>query len=1406
MINKTSKVAARSLTAIALIVMIIISCISAVAVNKDVQSTGTVPPEGKFYLIGDMNNWTEADSDYKFISGDGNKYTGTFYLDGGTSGKTYEFKLYSNGSWYSKSNVALDKGGTVFGLSDDGQNTTNNMKIKVPAGNNEVDMTFYRSYKDGSITDSRLEVTSKVIGDSNKNLPKGKTYYLTGQMNEWAKADANYKFTADPSDSNHYTLTFGMYGGKSYSLKLYANYNKVDHYFGKTGGYEIKNNGTYDVTGLEDPVTETSNNITLNLTGGLKSVKVDIYCEYGGTSNCLRFTISDVETPDHGTGNVYTAKSGVINHSESTTELINVKSTFYDYYVDEELQSNRGWRNIQNPNFRTTDNREPYTKFNRAISNYALENSAWKLPLYFGNFYHKGDDYNQYIGFKNLVNDSNKMEGYEGIPDMYSSVPGLMDTTLNDSKELVSNGVTVPYFNSSWLVNKGYGTVVHSDFPMRKTTDGHGQDYYEFDSTNGTDNCYFDNYDQAGSGGLTMNYGAGSNYGIYDANSGYGGKGAQNGIGFFPFDRRSDHSNNAYDFGFGMRLDIDFTLGADGKTNGENTVFNFSGDDDLWVYLDGVLVLDMGGDHKMSSGCIDFSTLKTYINNISTKNQKEDLTYKSGTYDVDGSTYGYAADFPKLFSDSTARTGSSKFNNNNVNAHHTLTVFYMERGMIESNLKVGFNFEPITDSLDVTKTVNTSNVNTKLQTAVKNADDFGFAIQENGADVSNKKYKYSDNGIINNAKTNGNTATLSDGDSASFNSQFAIDNNLTVTEGTPKKTIISNMDTDSLIYLDTKDMSCSWFFNNGAVPAISFDNGATFHQMFSYETGGRTIYYYESEKDSSSNNKSFIIGRKDDMGIWNRVRFSAITENTNCINVKAWRTTSTGDISVVDNSESISEVTKFALTPPSSGDYTIDTTKESLLAGHYNTNWSLYDVSGTSPDLITTGNTKVSNFQYKNKVNDDLVSTHLRLDYVNTPQVADIKVNKNVVDESGNQIVDDTQFDVTLKLDINGDGAYQDYGLTGKISQSSPYTFTGIPVGVKYKVEEHTPSGYKVSYGTVNTNTGILGNAGATVDVINTVTPASITAGITKTLDGMVYDGSTFQFKLVGLASTTVGGVTTEDTSSVTDTISTVVDGNAAFNSIDYSTEGTYLYKITEEPLVDGHDYQTDSSVYIFKVVVAKDNGVLKATGTYYRGASSQSVKEIIDANNTAAIASFKNTSTKAQATVLKADKVNPDGTVPADAKKLEGAEFTLYKVDDDGIRTGTKVESKTTDRNGEITFTDLDIFKSGKNGNGGTKEYQWYYVVETASAEGYTLSTNEQWFSFDGGHYDSTKNVYTHSFAALNTLITVPYAGINYLMQHNFILYGTLVLGLGAICSCGYMLRKRRLGAKAPTNKHGRK
>lgn len=1236
-------------------------------------------------------------------------------------------------------------------------------------------------------------------------MTQGVDYYLIGTMcsPEWSTTDTRFALTKVNGDDNHYTGTFKLTGQKTYEFKIYN--SDGDYYAVSNATFS---EGTQTITGLTNDAS--ASNMSLVIPAGTTEVTVDMYCEYSKNSK-VTFTLNNLGTGDvtqGGTGHSYTAKSGVKNHS-STTELLKVKSTFFDYYNDEEVDGT--WRDSLTGFYRTvksgntSHNREPYEKFNRAIGQYVngVNNSAWKTPLYFGDFNTdksgpQPDGYQGY-GVSNLKkffsvpNNSNATSS-----TVYGSVAGLADVLLNSNKKLSKNNVTMPYFDEDWLVDNGYGTVVHSDFPMRKTTKN-GQDYYEFNSNNGEDNVYFDNYDKAGSGGLTMNYGTGDNYKIYDSLSGFSTEG--NGVGFFPFDRQSDHQKNGYDYGFGMRLDLDFTLGANGKTNGQDTVFNFSGDDDLWVYLDGVLVLDMGGDHKKSNGCINFSTLKSYVNNIDTTYQGSDLVYKSGSATVDGTTYGYSADFPTLFSDDTTRSGSSKFNNNNVNAHHTLTVFYMERGMIESNLKVGFNFEPITDSLDVTKKVDASGVNSKLQSAVKNADDFGFAIKENNADVSNKKYKYTSNGTQYNAKTNGNTATLADDESASFNSQFTVGSQLTVTEGDPKETIVSNMDTSNLVYLDTKNSSCSWFFNNGAVPAISFDGGTTFNQMFSYTVDGRTVYYYESEKDSNNKNKDFIIGRKDDKGIWNKVKYSAITDSANCVNVKAWRTTKVGDTSVADNNSTISDYVKFASNPPSDGSYTIDTTKKSKLT--YDTNWTLYDVSET-PNQISSGSSKESSFKYINDDDDDMIPTHLRLDYVNTPQVADITVNKIVVDEDGNQLSDDTQFDVTLTLDINGDGVYQDYGLTGKISQSTPYVFTGIPVGVDYKVEETTPGGYTATY---TGQTGTLNNLGATVEVTNEKAPASIAPEISKTLDGEAYTGTIFSFSLEGIASTTVDGVTTVDTSSYTDSVDEVTNGKGTFKTIKYNSEGTYLYKITEDDVKFTDDYQKDTSVYILKVEVTTDPTTgLVAEGKYYKGTASKSPAEIVEAGNEGTV-TFANNSTKGQITVLKVDKVDEDGNPTADAKRLEGAEFTLYKVDDDGKRTGTKVESKTTDSNGEVTFTDLDIFVDGYNGQDDIKKYQWYYVVETASAEGYTLSTNEQWFRFgNGADYDDVKHVYTHSFAALNTLITVPYAGVNYLMQHNFILYGILILGLGAILSTAYMLRKRNTKAKAHVNKHGRK
>ena len=185
----------------------------------------------------------------------------------------------------------------------------------------------------------------------------------------------------------------------------------------------------------------------------------------------------------------------------------------------------------------------------------------------------------------------------------------------------------------------------------------------------------------------------------------------------------------------------------------------------------------------------------------------------------------------------------------------------------------------------------------------------------------------------------------------------------------------------------------------------------------------------------------------------------------------------------------------------------------------------------------------------------------------------------------------------------------------------------------------------------------------------------------------------------------------------------------------------------------------------------------------------------------------FENVSTKGEITVLKVDKINDDGTVPDDAIRLKGAEFSLYKVTGDKVTPGANdnpIQTLATDKNGEITFSDLDIFAENGNGISGAKNYQWYYVVETAAAEGYTLSENQQWFCFDGATYDDTNNIYTHSFAALNVQIAVPHTGIDYLMPHNFLLYGSLVLGVGTVLACAYMLRKKKTRAKAPVGKHG--
>lgn len=209
--------------------------------------------------------------------------------------------------------------------------------------------------------------------------------------------------------------------------------------------------------------------------------------------------------------------------------------------------------------------------------------------------------------------------------------------------------------------------------------------YYEYDSTNGKDNAYITNISKSDKT-AQLNYYNNSNK-VYSAN---------NAAGFFPFDYNDYNSHTstdstggdvAHDLGFGMKLEIPFTLEAGGQfSDGIHQVFEFSGDDDLWVFVDDHLVLDLGGAHARTEGTIDFATRTVTATN------------------TEGVTNGASA--------STRNTSfSSWFDNSDADAIHTMKIYYMERGMFDSNLKFGFSFHAIPNQLKTEKKVRTANIN-----------------------------------------------------------------------------------------------------------------------------------------------------------------------------------------------------------------------------------------------------------------------------------------------------------------------------------------------------------------------------------------------------------------------------------------------------------------------------------------------------------------------------------------------------------------------------------------------------------------------------------------------------------------------------------------------------------------------
>lgn len=446
------------------------------------------------------------------------------------------------------------------------------------------------------------------------------------------------------------------------------------------------------------------------------------------------YTVRDAET---GKG---TTVVDVPNEVEKRNEdELYVNTTIYDYYSDYELNGLN--RDNYQSNIPVDSHRiyQPFRQFNMAVSDYYQVNGATS-PLYWGNFqnYNDATDFKNIAGTMNLFGypnskddlnlyqkffyENNSMWGSDGnkLSSGNNATQGLVaDQLNNNSLQLKTDSGTAlaPFFDKDFLNgNNSKNTVLgkvyeNVTFPFVKKA----MRSSSTESTGTLDYWYFNSGDkEATNKNLQLKYDATDEYFLQSNNEEVKGSttnGATANGNYFPLNS-SKQSGKAsqLNYGFGQKFDLKFRLTSDGKVldsaNKEVPIeFNFSGDDDVWVFIDGQLVLDIGGDHAVVTGRIDFANKKATVS--SAKNSS-----------LGGTSNGEVEkDFPKELD-----------TNNYFTKEHTLTMFYMERGLWESNMQITFNF-PQENKLTVEKEVDTTGANDIFKESLADVGTFDFEIK-----------------------------------------------------------------------------------------------------------------------------------------------------------------------------------------------------------------------------------------------------------------------------------------------------------------------------------------------------------------------------------------------------------------------------------------------------------------------------------------------------------------------------------------------------------------------------------------------------------------------------------------------------------------------------------------------------
>lgn len=1110
----------------------------------------------------------------------------------------------------------------------------------------------------------------------------------------------------------------------------------------------------------------------------------------------------------------------VENSFKDNPNIVGVDATYFDYWSD--MEQANGYLQCQG-NDNMYDYWYQFDNFNNYISKIALPHkSDWKYPLYFGNMY-KGEEHKKTFtdhagGLTNIndyddnyyyaVNNANGMKWGNG--NFNQSLQGLMYNTLDSKGNLqVANGVKAPYFDAEALSTATYNdkrvaNVYKSSFPFRATTDSDGVTTYEFTSKNAADNIYF-TWD-----GLTptkINYGAGEQFGVHDDLGKFGG--TENGYGVFPFNNTQNTStgkgtNSNLDYGFGIRLDIDFRVPKDGLlADDKPATFNFSGDDDLWVYIgedstgaNAELALDLGGDHKEASGSINFNTMKATANDVFADYSPSSSSTKATV--PDDEFWVKTGDYTEFCLNVRQDTNVGEHNDDGyfVKPYETSDGFYkFKKDQLGENTEVDF-----------CKWKKVSNGTLKANLTL--TDLYGKMWNGDGTEYTAEVWLHP---IIRKAVTK------------EINGGNKLD---------PNKTYHM-----VVFYMERGEAESNFSVNFTMTPANNdlkvtkaLDTGDVVSEISDDLKANEAFDYTIKENDNDTSGKSYKLTKSDESTSSETLSNSGFTLKDDYM-ADFDNSFKTGNHMTVDESTNSSKL-------------------------KYTTNWEL--VNNRVGSTIKSGSTTNSEFKLVDD-KDDSAYAQLQLNYTNKIMTAPLEISKDVVGEDGTTDYDTSQqFTFAIALDFDGNGLtydYKTYPLEYQLKEkgASDYSSTAyrtpldgsftikkgesikllnIPVGATYKITEKRVIGY-VPYKVGNqsfddgTLVGTLAETGNALNFINKVNPTNIAISVNKTLDGQAYSGSKFGYTLTGLGSMDTTKLDTDGKTFIkTNSAATVStnlktpdkNGKVEFKNLKLVTAGVYRFKITEA-LAEGEnafDYKMDTNTWLAEIELLESGEV---TAAKYIKVKSSDIEGKTDAqlatyfNNSSPVekAVFENETTHGSATVNKKNQSN---------NNIKGTEFALIKVSEEGILDADDINtiiknasisshmiSEKTGGDGNVVFDNLTIFKDGngeftKSGEDvvwnsssdnylkGTSTYQAYCLFEYKPSEGYNPNYTLSYFTLP------VKGEYNVTYNYVDGAITMPSAsgdGMN-----GYFVLGLSVAGLAVTMFTGYAIyygkgRKKR-------------